>query len=491
MAKKIPTIGLEIHAELKTSSKMFCDCRNYSDEKRANFNICPICTGQPGSLPAANKKAIEFVIKTATALNCRIAEFSKFDRKNYFYPDLPKGYQISQYDEPLSKDGYLEISVDNKPKKIRITRIHLEEDTGKLLHPEGADYSLVDLNRAGAPLMELVTEPDIHSGAEAKKFCQELQMILKYLDVSDADMEKGQMRCEVNISLSSDDKLGTKVEIKNLNSFKSVEKSIAYEVRRQGDALEKGEKIIQETRGWDQSKEITFSQRAKEEAHDYRYFPEPDLPSLRITPQTAEDKIILPELPARKRKRFIEEYKLPEKDAEILVADKKLAEYFENVVSELDDWAKEEKIPLKGKEHLKAVKLAVNYLMGDVQYLLAESDLKINSVKITPENMAELVCIVYNGKISSAAAKNVLAEMFANGGDPSNIIEEKGLAQESGEGALGTSADEAIKNNPGPVGDYKAGKVQVLQFLVGQVMKVTKGKANPQVVAKILKEKLG
>jgi len=488
--KNIPTIGLEIHAELKTSSKMFCGCRNYADEKRPNFNVCPICAGQPGTLPVANKKAIELVIKTATALNCRIAEFSKFDRKNYFYPDLPKGYQISQYDEPLSKNGHLEINVDSRLKKIRITRIHLEEDTGKLVHPDGADYSLVDLNRAGAPLMELVTEPDIHSGAEAKKFCQELQMILKYLDVSDADMEKGQMRCEVNISVSSGDKLGTKVEIKNLNSFKSVEKSIAYEIKRQEEALEKGERIVQETRGWDQDKEMTFSQRAKEEAHDYRYFPEPDLPPLRIPTRTAGDKSILPELPAQKRKRFIEEYKLPEKDTEILVADKKLAEYFEETVSELDDWAKEEKIPLKGKEHLKAVKLAVNYLMGDIQYLLAGSKIGLSDIKITPENLAELVCIVYNGKISSAAAKTVLAEMFAIGGDPSNIIEEKGLAQESGEDALALAVDEAIKNNPGPVGDYKAGKAQALQFLVGKVMAATKGRANPKIVIELLKKKL-
>jgi aspartyl-tRNA(Asn)/glutamyl-tRNA(Gln) amidotransferase subunit B len=489
--KIIPTIGLEIHAELKTDSKMFCGCRNSADEKIPNLNICPVCAGQPGALPAApNKKAVEFVIKTAAALDCIIAEFSKFDRKNYFYPDLPKGYQISQYDEPLSKDGCLEISVGGKPKKIRIRRIHLEEDTGKLLHPEKADYSLVDLNRAGAPLMELVTEPDIHSGGEAKKFCQELRLLFRYLDISDANMEKGQMRCEVNVSVSDSDKLGTKVEIKNLNSFKSVEKSIAYEIKRQIEALKKGENIVQETRGWDQNKEITFSQRAKEEAHDYRYFPEPDLPPLRIPPRTAEDKSILPELPAQKRKRFIEEYRLPEKDADILASDKFLAEYFENAVSELNDWAKEEKIPLKGDGSLKAIKLAANYLMGDVQYLLAGSKSAIGGIKMTPENLAELVCIVYNGKISSAAAKVVLAEMFATGGDPSNIIEEKGLAQESGEDALSAAIDEAVKNNPGPVGDYKGGKEQSLQFLVGQVMKISKGKANPKIVIELLKKKL-
>lgn len=487
----VPTIGLEIHAELKTNSKMFCGCANNAGEKRPNFNICPVCTAQPGSLPVANKKAIELVIKTASALNCQIAEFSKFDRKNYFYPDLPKGYQISQYDEPLSSNGYLEIALEGDSRKIRIRRIHLEEDTGKLVHPAGADYSLVDLNRAGAPLMELVTEPDIKSGAEAKKFCQELQLILKYLDVSEADMEKGQMRCEVNISLSSGDKLGTKVEIKNLNSFKSVEKSIFYEIKRQKETLGKGEKIIQETRGWDQAKEITFSQRAKEEAHDYRYFPEPDLPPLRISPEKPDSKKILPELPAAKRKRFAEEYKLPAADIDVLVSDKKLAAYFEDTASELDDWAKEEKISLKGKEHLRAIKLTANYLIGDIQYLIAESKTALSGIKITPENLAEFVCIVYNGKISSAAAKTVLAEMFKTGGDPSNIIESKGLAQESGEDALGVAVDEAIKNNPGPVGDYKGGKAAALQFLVGKVMSATKGKANPKIVIEILKKKLG
>ncbi|MBU3924953.1 Asp-tRNA(Asn)/Glu-tRNA(Gln) amidotransferase subunit GatB, partial [Patescibacteria group bacterium] len=406
-----PAIGLEIHVELKTNSKMFCGCANDAAEKRPNFNICPICSGQPGTLPLANKKAIELTVKAALALNCKINKFSKFDRKNYFYPDLPKGYQISQYDEPFSKEGYLDIEISDEKnelvklqspndklqkisniqypisKRVRITRIHLEEDTGKLIHPDGADYSLVDLNRAGAPLMELVTEPDIASSGEAKQFCQNLQQIFRYLNISDADMEKGQMRCEVNISLSQkspkdkptgqakvpegprtailrgrqangagkSQKLGTKVEIKNLNSFKAVEKSIEHEIIRQRKALEAGGKITQETRGWDENKEITFSQRAKEEAHDYRYFPEPDLPPIDFEKSGAADieaiRNQLPELPEAKRKRFAKEYKLPINDIGILVSDKKFSEYFEEAVSELDSWIKDKKLPQKGKEH--------------------------------------------------------------------------------------------------------------------------------------------
>ncbi|MDP3057325.1 MAG: Asp-tRNA(Asn)/Glu-tRNA(Gln) amidotransferase subunit GatB [bacterium] len=514
-----PTIGLEIHVELKTNSKMFCGCANNALEKRPNFNICPVCTGQPGTLPLANKKAIELVVRAALALNCNINKFSKFDRKNYFYPDLPKGYQISQYDKPLSKEGYLDINITDyngdinksqipnpksqinsklqtaKVKRVRITRIHLEEDTGKLLHPDNADYSLIDYNRAGAPLMELVTEPDIASSGEAKKFCQDLQLIFRYLDISDADMEKGQMRCEVNISLSDSDKLGTKAEIKNLNSFKAVEKSIEYEIVRQRKALTKGEKIVQETRGWDENKGVTFSQRAKEEAHDYRYFPEPDLPPIDFEKNTVADieaiRNQLPELPEIKRKRFFEEYKLPASDIEVLVSNKKFAEYFEEAASELDSWIEDKNLPIKGKEHLRMIKMVVNYLIGDIQYLLANSKTEIGSIKITPENFAEFVTLVFEGKISSAAAKTVLAEMFANGSDPSNIIEAKELAQESGEDSLGAAADEAIKNNPGPAGDYKAGKTQALQFLVGQVMKISKGKANPKIAMELLKKKLG
>src|SRR3989344_4720921 len=335
-----PTIGLEIHAELKTNSKMFCSCKNDPDEKRPNVNICEICTAQPGTLPVANEEAIKKVIKTGLALNCTIAQDSKFDRKNYFYPDLPKGYQISQYDQPLASNGSLKFQVESgKFKVVRITRIHLEEDTGSLVHPEGADYSLVNLNRAGVPLMELVTEPDITSGEEAKRFAEELQLMFRYLGVSDADMEKGLMRVEVNISLSKGKTLGTKVEIKNLNSFKVVEKSIDFEIERQQKLLEAGEKVMQETRGWHDKKEITFSQREKESAHDYRYFPEPDLPPLHFTKEYIVDiKAGLPELPAQKRDRFVEEYGLEPAPVEIFVTNKDLSEYFEKVSSEFAEW---------------------------------------------------------------------------------------------------------------------------------------------------------
>ncbi|MCX6718013.1 MAG: Asp-tRNA(Asn)/Glu-tRNA(Gln) amidotransferase subunit GatB, partial [Candidatus Staskawiczbacteria bacterium] len=327
-----PTIGLEIHAELKTNSKMFCSCKNDPDEKRPNYNICPICSAQPGTLPVANAEAIKKVIKTGVALHCKIAENSKFDRKNYFYPDLPKGYQISQYDQPLCEGGYLEI----EGHKIRITRIHLEEDTGSLMHlfepedsqsrrPEGTDYSLINLNRAGVPLMELVTEPDITSGKEAREFAQELQLILKYLGVSDADMEKGQMRVEVNISISQDKKLGTKVEIKNLNSFKVVEKAVDFEIKRQEEVLSSGKSVVQETRGWHDKKEITFSQREKEEAHDYRYFPEPDLPAMHFDKNYVNEiQLSMLELPEEKRERFKKEYGLEDAPIEFFVANKDL-----------------------------------------------------------------------------------------------------------------------------------------------------------------------
>src|SRR3989344_3301717 len=332
------TIGLEIHAELKTNSKMFCGCKNDPDEKRPNVNICPTCTAQPGTLPVANEEAIKKVIKTGLALNCKITEESKFDRKNYFYPDLPKGYQISQYDQPLCQKGYLKID----GRKIEITRIHLEEDTGSLLHPDGADHSLVNLNRAGVPLMELVTEPDITSVIEAKKFAEELQLIFRYLGVCDADMEKGLMRVEVNISVSKTKKFGTKVEIKNLNSFKAVQKAIDFEIARQTEVLEGGGMVVQETRGWHDKKEITFSQREKESAHDYRYFPEPDLPPLHFEKKyIGEIKASIPELPAGKRKRFAKEYGLEAAQIELFTVNQGLGNYFEAVASEFDEWMSE------------------------------------------------------------------------------------------------------------------------------------------------------
>jgi len=476
-----PTIGLEIHSELKTASKMFCGCKNDPDEKRPNYNICPVCTAQPGSLPVANEEAIKKVIKTGLALNCKIAQDSKFDRKNYFYPDLPKGYQISQYDQPLCGKGFLEIN----GRKIGITRIHLEEDTGSLIHPEGADYSLVNLNRAGVPLMELVTEPDITSGIEARKFAEELQMIYKYLGVSDADMEKGQMRVEVNISISKGKTLGTKVEIKNLNSFRVVEKAVDFEIKRQEEVLEAGEKVVQETRGWHDKKEITFSQREKEEAHDYRYFPEPDLPAMHFDADYIEKiKATMPELPEQKRERFAKEYKLDEASVEFFIANKDLSEYFEKVISEFDAWIKSEGDEVKKKLY----KLVANYLISDVQGLLGGKEFVEKEFKITPENFAEFVKMIYKEEISSKIAKMVVVNMFNTGTDPSTIIDENNWRQMSDDGQLEKIIKEIISKNPKAIEDYKAGKQNSLQFLAGQVMKETRGTAKPETVQELLKK---
>ena len=478
-----PTIGLEIHIELNTKSKMFCACSNDPNERHPNVNICPVCMGHPGTLPVINHEAVKKVIKTGSAFNCQIPEHSKFDRKNYFYPDLPKGYQISQYDMPLCKDGFLEI----EGKKVRIRRVHLEEDTGRLLHPAGENYSLVDFNRAGIPLMELVTEPDIESGKEARKFVEELQLILRYLGVSDADMEKGQMRVEVNLSLSKKEgELGTKVEIKNLNSFRSVERGIDYEIERQTKDLEAGNKIIQETRGWSDTKGETISQREKEEAHDYRYFPEPDLPQLYFTEKEISGiKAEIPELPQSRRERFAREYEIDKEAIEIFVQNKSLGEYFEKVVSEFEPNLNREKFN-------SLIKLATNYITSDLLGLIQKAvivDLT-NDFLITPENFAEFIALINDGKISSAVAKVVLKEMFGKGADPSHIIEEKGLTQVSDETEIEKVVKEAIENNPEAVQDYKKGKQNAFQFLVGQVMAQTKGKANPEVSSRILKRLL-
>jgi aspartyl-tRNA(Asn)/glutamyl-tRNA(Gln) amidotransferase subunit B len=520
-----PTIGLEIHIELDTQSKMFCSCKNDPDEKYPNVNICPICMGHPGTLPTINKEAIKKVLKTALALNCEIQKGTFFERKNYFYPDLPKGYQISQYAAPIGKNGYLEIPITEekfnsqksqipntksqtssksqilnpKLKKIRIERIHLEEDTGKLIHPEGEDYSLIDFNRAGIPLMELVTEPDIESAREARAFVYELQLILRYLGVSEANMEKGEMRAEVNISLKNQESgiknqgLGTKVEIKNLNSLRAVERAIEYEIERQREILERGERVIQETRGWDEKKETTYSQREKEEAHDYRYFPEPDLPPLTFNKEFLQEiKSEIPELPQARRERFKREYQLSDKEIELYVSQKDLGEYFEKVCSELREWIKEKKLEekIEEEEFKKLVKLASNYIASDLQGLLKGASVTGEDFLITPENFAEFCSMIYTGEISSKIAKTLLKEMFATGADPSQIIEEKGLRQITDERELVKIVKEVIAKNPKPVKDYKEGKEAALQFLVGQVMAQTKGKANPEIVNKILKKLL-
>jgi aspartyl-tRNA(Asn)/glutamyl-tRNA(Gln) amidotransferase subunit B len=477
-----PTIGLEIHIELNTKSKMFCGCANNPDETRPNFNICPVCSGQPGTLPVINEEAIKKTIKTGLALNCLVPEHSKFDRKNYFYPDLPKGYQISQYDMPLCINGYLEVS----GKKIRIKRVHLEEDTGSLVHPGGAGYSLVDFNRAGVPLMELVTEPDMHSGLEAKLFAEELHRILHYLMVSDADMEKGQMRVEVNISLSDkEEKLGTKVEIKNLNSFRAVEGGVDYEIKRQSEVLGKGGKVIQETRGWDDARRITVSQREKEEAHDYRYFPEPDLPPLHFLQEDIiKIKSEIPELPQQRRERFKKQYELDENSVEFFVKNKDFGEYFEKVISEFGANLQHGKI-------LNLIKLSSNYLISDYQGILKESRVNFTDLNplsknvlysINPENFADFIELIEKGEISSKIAKIVLEEMFTTGADPSHIIKEKGLVQISDVSEIEKIIKEVVSGNPKVVEDLKGGKDNARQFLVGQIMAKTKGKANPQIV---------
>jgi len=481
-----PTIGLEIHVELKTKTKMFCASLNDPNEKRPNVNICPVCMGHPGTLPVINQEAVRKVLMCGKALNGKLTDYSQFDRKNYFYPDLPKGYQISQYKFPLVEGGEL--------NGVKITRIHLEEDTGRLIHAKDETSSLVDFNRAGVPLMELVTEPCINSGEQARKFAEELQLVLRYLEISDADMEKGQMRVEVNISLSQisnlpageaglkSKKLGTKVEVKNLNSFRSVERAVEYEIKRQTAVLEAGEKVIHETRGWDEDKQKTFSQREKEMAHDYRYFPEPDLPPLKIS--ELDFDLSLPELPEEKRNRFKEKYGLKDEAVEVFVRDFTMGKFFEAVCNHL-----EAKLP--SELGSLASKLAANYIISDLNGLMTEKGVSVDNLKINPEMFAKLVAMASKGEISSRATKDVLKIMFEEGGDPEKIVEEKGLAQTSDDSFLKNIVEEVIKNNPTVAEDYKNGKENVLQFLVGQGMKFSRGKANPGTLQKLLKESLG
>lgn len=501
--KYLPVIGLEIHVELATKTKMFCDCQNDPHEKHPNINICPICMGHPGTLPTINKEAVRKVIILGLALNGEISEFSRFDRKHYFYPDLPKGYQISQHQHPLVISGYLEIPFLRQNyeeqaqfKKISLTRIHLEEDTAALEHKENS--SLIDFNRAGVPLMELVTEPDVSSAFEAKKFAEELQLILRYLNISEASMEKGYMRIEANISLKrgEDKKLGTKVEVKNLNSFKAVYKAIEYEVKRQTDVLENGEKVKQETRGWHDTKEITFSQRSKEEAEDYRYFPEPDLPPLKTKEiegfnlEKMKNEII--ELPKKKRERFKKEFKIKDEQIEIIVSDKKLADYFEKSVSEVLAWIETENLKnqsrpeFSGLETKSLINLCANYLTSDMLGIMKEKYLPIEDLRVTPENFAELIKMVGLNKISSRGAKNILEEMIKTGEDPSVLAEKMNLIQMSNESDLESAAKKIIESNKNAADDFKKGKETALQFLIGQMMKETKGKANPQIAKEIL-----
>lgn len=468
------TVGLEIHAELNTKSKMFCSCFNDPAEKEPNVNVCPVCLGHPGTLPVPNEAAIQKVLRVGLALNCAIAEHSKFDRKNYFYPDLPKGYQISQYDMPFCKGGFLQAG----ERRIDITRIHLEEDTARLMHPEGADRSLADFNRAGVPLMELVTEPVITSAKEASLFAQELQILLRYLEVSDADMERGQMRVEANISIRKEEEsaLGTKVEVKNLNSFRAVEQAIIFESQRQERILESGAKVAQETRGWDDKKGETYSQREKEEAHDYRYFPEPDIPLLSFSKEEISRlRSDIPELPQARRKRLMEEYGLPLKEASFLVQERDLGDYYEKTASEFKE--------LGGTDP----KLLCNYLVSDLLGLLQGGSVKDKEFLVTPENFAELILLLEQGKITSSVAKQVLKKMFATGADPDHIIEESGFAQVHGEEEIASIAQAVIVANPKAAADFQKGKTAALQSLIGNMMAASKGAIDPATAEQALR----
>ena len=492
---------------------MFCVCKNDPDEVHPNVNVCPVCMGHPGTLPVPNQEAISLVQRVGAALGCVLADVSKFDRKNYFYPDLPKGYQISQYDEPLCGRGEL---VLRNGRRIGITRIHLEEDTGRSQHPEGADYSVVDFNRAGRPLMELVTEPDLRTAEDVELFAQELQRIIRYVGASEANMDKGEMRVEVNISLrelsetarketesrngangqpisvdrrldqreSATSTFGTKVEVKNLNSIRAARLAVATEIDRQSDLLEDGKPVLQETRGWHDTKQTTFSQRSKEEAHDYRYFPEPDIPPLRFPDAVLEvARAELPELPQQRRERLLAEYGLTEEEAGVFVDDKAMGEYYEKTVSELRAWAEADPGNI---ETASLPKLAANYLLSDFRGLLIEKGAALNETQITPENFAELVKLVAQGTVTSRVAKDLLQEMFATGQDPSDIVKEKGLAQVSDEGELAVIAADIVAKNPQAAGDFRAGKEEALKFLVGKMMAATKGKANPALAEELL-----
>lgn len=487
-----PVIGLEIHVQLATKSKLFGRAPNNPElGQQPNTNIDAIVTGEPGTLPVVNEEAVRLGVMVGLALNCQIDEYSKFDRKHYFYPDLPKGYQISQYDEPIAKEGYLEITVQGKKRKILLQRAHLEEDAGKNVHPQGLPYSLVDYNRAGAPLLEMVTHPVIESGEEARIFLQELQNIIRYVGASSADMEKGSMRCEPSISVRKPGQEGLppyKVEVKNINSFKFVEQAINYEIARQTEILKEGGTPKQVTMGWNEKENITVEQRSKEEANDYRYFPEPDLPILHFT-QEYLDKLRgrLPELPSAKRSRFKEEYSLSEADTDNLINWKELNYYFEDVVSELKAWLEAD----NSKADLsKLIKSAVNWCLQDFSAALHTQNLSPADSLVTPENMAELIKLIDAGQISQSAAKQVFKVMFEKGGEPDNIVQDLGLAQVSDESAIEEAIDKVIVAHEKAVADYKAGQQKSFGFLVGAVMKEMQGKANPSVVNDLLRGKL-
>jgi len=470
-------IGLEVHAQLLTKSKMFCPCSADYVNAPPNTHVCPICLGMPGVLPVINKTAVEYTVMTALALNCSIPAYTKFDRKNYCYPDLMKGYQISQYDAPIGKRGWLIIDSNGAKKKVNITRVHLEEDVAKLWHR--GSYSLIDVNRSGVPLMEVVGEPEISSPEEARDYLIKLRSILRYLGVSTGNMEEGSFRCDANISIRpvGSKEMLSKIEVKNMNSFKAVYQAMEYEYRRQREVLESGGELVQETRGWIDEKCITVSQRSKEYADDYRYFPEPDLPPLVFDTALIEEiRARLPELPEARRERFMAQYSLPLYDASILTNSKALADYFESCVKLIDN---------------SKAKMISNWLLGDFSRWLNATNTDIENTKVSPERLAEMLDMVDKGIISGPATKAVFEEMFYSGKSANTIVAEKGLSQISDIDELKKVVKQVIANNKKAVSDYNAGKQQALAFITGQVMKATRGRANPSLVREILIQELG
>ncbi|MDD5005916.1 MAG: Asp-tRNA(Asn)/Glu-tRNA(Gln) amidotransferase subunit GatB [Candidatus Omnitrophica bacterium] len=468
-------IGLEVHVHLKTETKAFCGCSTeFGNEP--NTQTCPVCLGFPGSLPVLNEKALEYSVKVALALNCKAQEFIKFDRKNYFYPDLPKNYQISQYDMPIGLDGFIEIDLENAKKKIRIKRVHLEEDAGKLIHKEDSDYSLVDYNRCGIPLLEIVSEPDINSPLEAFEYLKNLKLIIQYLGVSDCDMEEGSLRCDANISLrpKGEEALGTKTELKNMNSFKGVRLALDYEIKRQQGLLGKGHKITQETRLWDEDKQLTSSMRSKEEAHDYRYFPDPDLVPFTFSKEFIERlKKEIPELPKDREERYTGNFNLSPKEAEVIIQDKDLCVFFEKCVG-------------LGIEPKKIY----NWISGPLLAYINETGKQVKEIKLEPQELVELIKNVDDGKLSNLAAKGVFSVMLYEGTTAGEAIKKSGLTQISDEKELEEIVKKVIKENPNSVNDFLSGKENAIMFLVGQAMKLSKGKANPKVVKDIILRRL-
>ena len=468
-------IGLEVHAQLSTSTKIFCGCSTKFGNP-PNTNVCPICLGHPGTLPVLNKKVVEYAVMLGLATNCSINERSIIARKNYFYPDLPKGYQISQFEEPICEDGFIEIELENGSRKnIKIKRIHLEEDAGKLIHDQGDD-TLVDLNRCGTPLLEIVTEPDINSAQEAYSYLTNLKQILTYLEVCDGNMEEGSLRCDANISVRPKGQLelGTRTEVKNMNSFRNVERAIEFEINRQIELIEDGGKVTQQTLLWNADLNEAFPMRGKEESHDYRYFPDPDLVPVVVSSEWRSSlNNRLPELPKTRRERFVSEFKIPEYDAKILTSEKELANYFEETIKETKNY-----------------KSASNWIMGDVLKVIKDEKIPIAEIKLSAKNLGKLINLIDQNVISGKIAKEVFPEMFMSDSDPETIVKEKGLAQITDSLEIEKAVDEIIANNLKQVEEFKSGKEKVFGFFVGQVMRATKGKANPQIVNDILTKKL-